>query len=444
MKKNLLLVLIAELVFCNIALSQTPSRTFRQAIPPKDGNTPALFQINRDVLQDTVTQRYYIQREAGMWSETKSLNIGAQGIQGIQGVKGDKGDAGGGSGNSVTPEQFGACGCYTTPDADANGLQAAINSGKKIEMDGTKIYYINKLLKRQKYQSLNIEGHFSKIEVTISTAGDVLGCDQPTSANDGVIMVNYTVSIRNLSVICKTNQQNGFNVKASSNDRFENVTVTGANWAFRSEFMLQSRYTECTVLSCANGWYIGTGTFTGADLNNSQSNYSWLIQPHTHTVSNIGIFVQNCYGVRIDDAIIEGNNTIVNGILFDAVNSTTTKNLYINTVHFEQIGGCTDALIKLNSRDAIVEITDVIMHYKGLMIDASSSTGNGSVLVTKCSYAAGDSNGKLLKSGNVTWQFNYNNLFQCWSLPNMWAGTVPKKYTGSAGYNQYNCQDWAR
>lgn len=388
---------------------------------------PSGFDTLRDIGRDSCSHpnKYYIYKNK-VWLITKISDT--QDGATIAGI--------------VTPEQFGACGCNSGL-TDFNAIQAAINTGKKVEFDGTKTYYVNGFLKRNKFKNLYIDMNFSTIIETNSGVGDVFGCDQPSNATEAVQMVNYTVVIKNGMISCNNQSQNGVNVRASSNSRFDNLTIVNANWGFRSEFMLQSRYTECTVLSSKNGWYIGTGTFAGADLNNSQSNYSWLIQPHTHTVSNVAVYVENVYGVRIDDIIVEGNGTVVNGVELQCTGSTTTKNLYINTGHFEQTGGLTGAFVKINSRDAIVEVTDVIMHYSGLVIDATSTTGAGSVLVTKCSYAVGV-NGKYLKSTNTTWQFNYNNLFQCWNLPNLWVSPAPTRYSGNSGYNQYSCQDWAR
>lgn len=347
--------------------------------------------------------------------------------------------------NYVTPEQFGACHCQDST-TDAKAIQSAFNTGKKVEFDGTATYYLGTLLTRPKLKNFNVNGNGATLIVTTSQSGDVIGCAQPVSVTEAVQMQNYSVSISNLLISCKTKLQNGVNVKASSNDRFENITVTNAGWGFRSEFMLQSRYTLCTVLSSTNGFYIGTGTFAGADLNNSQSNESWLVNPHCWTVSGTCILFENVYGCRADDVIAEGNVSPQIVIDFQSANSTTTKDLQINTIHYEATGAfnAANVLIRLNTRDVTATINNVITHYPVYLIDATSSTGTGNVIFSNCNYAATTPDNKYFKSNNCTWVFEHNNMFPGFVLPNMFIGTAPRKYIGDSGYNQYTSIDLPR
>lgn len=398
---------------------------------------------------------------------------GLQGSNGAQGPKGDKGDTGatgpqgpqgipgsggGGINGFISPDTYGArhsnqtissgdlsqyssVGATTSDTYDWASIQMALSNsnGKMVILSGQ--YYVNRMLKRSKTWTTIIDGNWI-VSTTNNNAFDVFGADQPANPNEAVQMVNYRLEMRHGLISCQSNQ-NGVVPRPTSNSLFENILVVGAAWGFRLEFCLQARLVECTVLSSANGCYIGIGSFPGADLNNSQSNYTWLQQFHTHTVSQTAIKIQSVYGIRLDDVVIEGNGTIQTGIDYDASSSTTTKNLEINTVHFEQTGGG-NTLIKISSRDATVRINDVITHYPILLVDASSTTGTGNIIFSYCNYAANTTDGKYFKSNNTTWVFMYNNMFPGFALQNCFRTPAPSKYNGNAGTNQWTSIDLPR
>lgn len=387
---------------------------------------------------------------------------GSQGSQGPQGPKGDTGPQGpqgipgsGGSGINgfISPDTYGArhsnqtisstdlpqyssVGATISDTYDWACIQMALNNsnGKIVILSGQ--YYVNRGLKRGKMFTTIIDGNWVVLTTNNNTF-DVFGADQPANPNEAVQMVSHRLEMRHGLISCQSNQ-NAVVPRPTSNSVFENILIAGGSWGFRLEFCLQARLIECTVLGATNGCYIGIGSFPGADGNNSQSNYTWLQQFHTHTVSQTAIKVHSSYGVRLDDTIIEGNNTIQTGIDYDASGSTTTKNLEINTVHFEQTGGG-NTLIKINSRDATIRITDVITHYPILLVDATSSTGNGNIIFSYCNYAAPTSDNKYFKSTNTTWVFMYNNMFPEFVIQNCFRTPTPTKYNGNSGYNQWTC-----
>lgn len=458
---------------------------FLMGAPGKDGITPT-FQTGNTVTGAPGTS-------ASLTIRPVSPSVYAVDAQIPKGADGTSGT---GSGNSVTPEQFGACGCNSgTIDADA--IQAALNTGKKVECDGAKTYYLGKFLKRNKYKSGFIEMNKCTWIVTTSQAGDVVGCDQPTDNNDAVIMQNYNFTIQNGTISCNNQNQNAISVRASSNDIYFNIIAVNAKWGFRAEFGLQSNIEECTVLNSKNGFYIGIGSYPGATINSAQSNYSRLIQCHTHTVTDTALFVDNTYGVVVDQFIVEGNGRIKKPIVFFSPNSTTTKNFTISNVHFEQTGGG-DTLFTINSNDATVQISNVITHYPIFLISAKSTSGNGNIIFERCGYAATTSAnfaqwlmynyynnpsnmraissaiigeeeikklrkyygyneklfsakseavleaGKYFKSTNSTWIFQYNNAFPEFVIQNCFATPAPTKYVGNSGYNQWQCISFPR
>lgn len=381
---------------------------------------------------DTVNHHGYIFQN-NAWKIADGIMIGQKGDKGDTGAQGIPGKDGtdGTSGNSVTPEQFGACHCSTgTIDADA--IQSATNTGKKVEFDGSQTYYIGKFLKKNKYQNFNWEGNFCTLIVTTTVAGDVVGSDQPTDLGDAIRMGSYSATVKNMMVSCNNTTQNGFNLRCSSNDLYEKVTVVNANWGFRSEFQLVAKYNMCTVLSSLNGAYIGIGTFPGATNDNAQSNGTVLSQFHTHTVSNIGIYIDASYECSIDHCIIEGNGTVQYGIYYNMKNSPTSKNGSLDFFHGEQVGGCTGAWIYVNMSNGSISLDNIICHYPGLVIDGQSSNSTGVINVSYFNYAVGDVNGKYFNS-HSTMNFMF---YLCYSF---YPTVVPGRFISPA---PTYCSNW--
>jgi len=465
----LLLVAIIILAFAFSANSQTLQDTvwFR----PHYGNGAPLGKPNdktyKNTYVDTVSGQGYVwDGKLKVWNVAKISTgmrgeTGAAGIDGTDGTDGINGQAavvnvgttttlpagsnatvtnsgsssnailnfgiprgadGSGGGGTTRGFLFPApCNCQTGAD-DVTLQNAFLNAGgNTIVLSGT--YYITKGLKRNRLTNTFIQGNGATIITLNNNAFSVIGADQAPDENTAVQMQNYSLEITNLNITCQSNQI-GVEPEPSSNNYFRKVIVGGGQLGFKLEFNLKAYLHGCLVVGAQNGYWAGWGGFPTADINNSQSNVVEFVQCHTHTVSNYGFDISHSYHIVLDNCISEGNGTIKRAVNVEVANSTTTKDFEIRSAyHFEQVGGATDAIVYLNlGNNCTAEITNVMPHYSGLVVWAKSF-GTGLVIVNRCGYAVGK-NGKMFKSENVTWSFNYNSIIYPYAY-NVWDGTAP-------------------
>lgn len=389
-----------------------------------DGNTP-LFQTGNTVTTAPGTSAQLMLRpvSSGVYAVDANIPRGADGT---------------GGGGTTRGMLFPApCNCQT--GADDNTLQSALNSagGNTIVLSGT--YYITKGLKRNRLTNTFIMGNGATIITLNNNAFSVIGADQAPDENTAIQMQNYSLEITNLNITCQSNQI-GIEPEPSSNNYFQKVIVGGGQTGFKLEFNLKAYLLGCLSVGAQNGFWVGWGGFPTASINNSQSNGTILETCHTHSVSNYGFDISNSYHVVMRNCLSEGNGTIKRAVNVEVANSTTTKDFDLHGFHFEQVGGATDAIVYLNlGNNCTAEITNVMPHYSGLVVWAKSF-GTGLVIVNRCGYAVGR-NGKMFKSENVTWSFNYNSIIYPYAY-NVWDGTAPNycpTVTGSScGTNAFN------
>lgn len=106
---------------------------------------------------------------------------------------------------------------------------------------------------------------------------------------------------------------------------------------FDLQFCLNARLEQCRANNSeTHGFWIRTGTWSGADGFNSQSNHATLANCRTYskTGAQTGFNIVGCNGVVLDSCITEGGDPVRN-VLFDFGGTGVTRHFVVRNLHCE-------------------------------------------------------------------------------------------------------------
>jgi len=400
-------------------LSYGQGRIWKETTKPVTPKTN--FSITKDFILTNDSTFMWVSNKWQYRAVAPQGRSGADGKDGKDGINGS-----GGVNGFIEPDKYGAShsnslipnqqwidslipniGATTSWTKDRGAITYCLQkaNGRIIVMYGN--YYVENSLKRPKYADVNIIAN-AVVYTTNSNTFSVFTSDEATSLADAETMEGYTVSIEGLSLSLQ-GQQTGYDLNPCFMARLIKCNSYGGLTGFNLEFCLIPKLDQCRAQNCTNGLILTYSGVAGGGISTSESNAGEINSFRTHTVSGVGIWLNDVYETTITNYVCEGNGSIVNAVKITSA-GTTDKSTTINGFHFEQTGGCTDALFKINTRDMDVLISNPIAHYGGLLIDATSSTGQGIVTLARCGYAVGINN-KYFKMSNITGHFSRNNYF---------------------------------
>lgn len=384
---------------------------------------PAGFDKTKDYVIDSCNHITYAYTTT--WTVSTILN----------GPKGDKGDAGTGGGGGVpgliSPDNFGArhntntistadlpqyasIGAKTTDTYDWAALQMAMNASanKIIYMYGT--YFNSRGIDYKANPSFGLLSQNCYWQTTNNNSLDMLyrSDDISTRAKVEALAGTLAGSIKGVNMIVGSNQ-NGINATCLSNLVIEQCNTQGGKTGFIINFCMKARVLNCQAQNSINGFY--SGTALPGDVEPT-SNYILFENCETHTVSNIAFNIDEPYGARLDGIIVEGNGACNYGVVFNGKLKNTNKLFYFSRLHFEQTGGCNNAIMQMNLRDQTAIIDGFMTHYKGLFVEGNADAGQASIVFTHCNCYLGDNtlgdvNHKYFASNGCSWLFDSNRAF---------------------------------
>jgi hypothetical protein len=484
--KKILLYLLTTFVSCTGAYAQWLAPSYGSTKPTASPSTVRGYQY-----LDTIAKKAYVWKGT-RWDEVPSLvqggKDGRDGVNGTNGFtpvisigvtttlpagssatvsqsgtqlnpifnfgipQGAQGSGGGGGSTAglISPDDYGAKhSTQTVQGSKTYDRQALTNcfqsaKGKVVILYGD--YYVDSSFYMLKYDDVRVIGN-AMIHTTNSNKFDVMTSAAPTDLNDAIKMESRSISMEGVKFQV-SGAQTAFRPYASFYTYVQGCKVfgDGRGMAINLEFNLSAYLLDCEANNLLDGFNVSHGGFPSANQDNSQSNYTTLYNCRCFTVSHIGFNILQSYGVKLNSCIVEGNNSIYQAVNFDANLNTNVKDFTINTFHFEQTGGATDAIVNLYTRDAIVYITDFNIKYNtSVAIAATSKTGaqsfGGWVYLDQLTFLPDMNNGsKWFRSNSMFWSFQNSNYLNSTNLTTCWdtAKGVKPCSAQSCGWDAYS------
>ena len=325
------------------------------------------------------------------------------------------------------------------------GLVFAINMSKPF-------YHINSaiLLPRKfystsvkEYDIYEIDGKGAQIEIHSSAFATPFNMFDRTIASlvDANSQVGTTFVIKNICFLGKNNVQTGLMLKATYNSQIENCTFKNLATGCHLRFCLGAKVNSCMAINItdialnvdtgssavyANGAF--GGSYTSAD---SQSNSTevFKFRYFSANAGSIGIAVNGCSVVLIDQPILEGNpgTGMSSGVYFHIRDSANVKDFTVNRAHLET--NYADAAIRLFVGAAVKPIIKgIYAQYAGTLVGLS----DGAVVSSKVSmitikdveFAPNSTRFQTITTGGNNHQWSFESCYIDPLLTNSWVGGV--------------------
>lgn len=368
-----------------------------------------------------------IQGFKGDTGETGPQGIaGVAGPQGIQGVKGDKGDtgpqgpmgpqgpAGGGSGGSLPFIII-----STNGNDDWATLQAGVDKAYTTHQPiwvVSNLIYDKDVVVPKDIQNFFVYGCGNKWIAKSNKTFNFLTSPVPASANEAVSVYTFrNIKIMDVQFIGYGQKQNGINLYASENAKYERCWFYDCKVGLDLVFALGTVIDNCEFINCEVGCYVRSGVniIPNAETYNSASNKCIFTKPRCcgagNNTSIYGIAVFDATGTAVYDPTWEGATFTIAAYYHNSTSNTSSGMVMIRP-HCEVDRPCGKAVMFIRSNGMSHFIDCPIMDKDGAMVAVESSGGYVQVKISNIGtnrvvFRAGQ---KLFKTvSGTSWYFDY-------------------------------------
>lgn len=260
----------------------------------------------------------------------------------------------------------------------------------------------------------------------------LVGRPTPSDMNDANVMIQATYQVKGVYFVGRSNQT-GFMPGPTYTSYYDHLKFAYLKCAMKLQFNLNSRTIQPDFNTCDTGYVAGCLDIPGATASNSQSNNSFLIQPHsyhgTQTGGSVAYGFYGSSGCYFEGGIGEGG-TYKKIIDFDFMMSPNVRDFTMRILHPEVVYGIAPSansgiiFIRLNGR---AKIDGIYPQYPGYLINAGTPAGQLEIDISGINWTVKASDGKLFyNAGNTIWNFSENtagDLLEPSTITSLFAGT---------------------
>ena len=349
---------------------------------------------------------------------------GPQGIQGQIGPKGDKGDTGpmgpqgpsgsGGSGGSLPFIIISTNGVDDWATLQA-GVDKAYTTHQPIWVVSN-LTYDKDVIVPKDIQNFFVYGCGNKWIAKSNKAFNFLTSPVPASADEAVSVYTFrNIKIMDVQFIGYGQKQNGINLYASENAKYERCWFYDCKVGLDLVFALGTVIDNCEFINCEVGCYVRSGVniIPNAQTYNSASNKCIFTKPRCYGAGNntsiYGIAVFDATGTAVYDPTFEGAYFSIAAYYHNSTSNTSSGMVMIRP-HCEVDRACGKGVMFVRSNGMSHFIECPIMDKDGAMIAVESSGGYVQVKISdigtnRVVFRTGQ---KLFKhASGASWYFDY-------------------------------------